>query len=83
MEKLMTEFKLLLGGVIAATLLTTPVLARGSQPNTRHVAEDAGASVTSDARYIDGRLCTPAPRVGAFATQPWDNDTPCEPSAAY
>ena len=24
---------------------------------------------------------SPAPRVGAFATQPWDNDTPCEPPA--
>jgi hypothetical protein len=83
MEKLMTKLKLLLGGAIAATLLTTPVLARESQPNARHVAEYAGASVTPDARYVDGPLCIPAPRVGAFATQPWDNDTPCEPSADY
>lgn len=79
----MTKLKLLLGGVIAATLLTSPVLARESQPKARHVAEDADASVTPDARYIDGRLCIPAPRVGAFATQPWDNDTPCEPSVGY
>ena len=27
-----------------------------------------------------GRACIPAPRVGAFATQPWDTQTPCEPS---
>ena len=75
----MTKLKLLLGGAIAATLLTTPVLARESLPTVRHVAQDA----TPDARYVDGRFCIPAPRVGAFATQPWDNDTPCEPSAGY
>ena len=79
----MTKLKLLLGGVIAATLLTTPVLAREGQPTARQVAEDASAGFTPDARYVDGRLCTPAPRVGAFATQPWDNDTPCEPAASY
>ena len=79
----MTKLKLLLGGAIAATLLTAPVLARESQPTARHVAEYAGARVAADARYMEGRLCIPAPRVGAFATQPWDNDTPCEPSAAY
>ena len=26
-----------------------------------------------------GYGCVPAPRVGAFATQPWDIQTPCEP----
>ena len=78
----MTKLKLLLGGMIATTLLTTPVLARESQPNARHVAEDR-AGIMPDAHYVDGRLCTPAPRVGAFATQPWDNDTPCEPSMGY
>jgi hypothetical protein len=31
-------------------------------------------------RLVGGRICIPAPRVGAFATQPWTNDTPCEPS---
>ena len=79
----MTKLKLLLGGVLAATLLASPVLARESQPRARHVTEDAGARVAPDARYMEGRLCIPAPRVGAFATQPWDNDTPCEASADY
>jgi hypothetical protein len=23
--------------------------------------------------------CVPAPRVGQFASQPWDNDVPCQP----
>jgi hypothetical protein len=26
-----------------------------------------------------GYSCVPAPRVGAFAGQPWSNDVPCEP----
>ena len=26
-----------------------------------------------------GYGCVPAPRVGSFAGQPWDNDVPCEP----
>lgn len=29
---------------------------------------------------FEGSVCIPAPRVGAFATQPWDTQTPCEPS---
>jgi hypothetical protein len=29
---------------------------------------------------FNGPACIPAPRVGAFATQPWDTQTPCEPS---
>ena len=39
------------------------------------------AKATAGERYIDGRLCQPAPAVGAFATQPWDNGPPCEPTA--
>jgi hypothetical protein len=29
---------------------------------------------------FNGPACVPAPRVGAFATQPWDTQPPCEPS---
>jgi hypothetical protein len=39
----------------------------------------ATADTTSVARDVDGRACIPAPAVGAFATQPWDNGSPCEP----
>jgi len=35
------------------------------------------------ARYVGWRGCYPAPRVGAFATAPWNNDMPCEPTPAY
>jgi len=48
-------------------------------------AEPKGAVqvTTSDARYTDGRFCTPAPAVGAFATQPWDSAPPCEAASVY
>jgi hypothetical protein len=83
----MTKLKLLPATLIAIAMLTTPVVAR-DHPNARHLAESAqeGAhdSAAPGARYIDGHRCNPAPRVGAFATQPWDNgNTPCEPTAGY
>ncbi|MEA2743238.1 MAG: hypothetical protein QOG25_1609 [Acetobacteraceae bacterium] len=79
----MTKLKLVSAALIAAAMLTTPAMARKSHVTSRHLAEDANASTTPGARYIDGNLCYPAPRVGAFASQPWDNDTPCEPAPRY
>jgi hypothetical protein len=84
----MTKLKLLPAALIAAATLTTPVVAREHHPNARHLAEGAQESAhdgaAPGARYIDGQRCTPAPRVGAFATQPWDNEnTPCEPTPGY
>ena len=79
----MTKLKLLPAALIAAAMLTTPVVARESKATSRHLALDAFASTTPGPRYIDGRLCHPAPAVGAFATQPWDNAAPCEPTSAY
>jgi hypothetical protein len=81
----MTKLKLLLPALIAAAMLTTPVVARENQVNARHAynAESAYNSATPGARYIDGHPCKPAPRVGAFATQPWDNGPPCEPAPGY
>ena len=69
----MTKLKLLPAALIAAAMLTTPVLARENHLDARHFAERSDDSTTLGARYIDGHLCYPAPRVGAFATQPWDN----------
>jgi hypothetical protein len=54
-----------------------------SANNTRHLAEDAHANTAPGARYIGGPPCHLAPRVGAFATQPWENETPCEPAMGY
>ena len=72
----MTKRKLLSATLIAAAMLATPAMARESHVVSRHVT-------ASTAPYVDGRACVPAPAVGAFATQPWDNAPPCEPATAY
>jgi hypothetical protein len=79
----MTKLKLLSAGVIAAGLLAAPAMAREGHAGSRHLAGGPYAGAAPGARYADGRICYPAPRVGAFATQPWDNDTPCLPAPAY
>jgi hypothetical protein len=79
----MTKLKLLSAALIAAATLATPAMARESGVASRRVAADVNASTTPDARYVDGRACIPAPAVGAFATQPWNNAPPCEPTSAY
>jgi hypothetical protein len=79
----MTKLKLLSAAMIAAAMLATPAMARESGVAARHVARDANARTDFGARYVDGQVCTPAPAVGAFATEPWDNGPPCEPSTAY
>jgi hypothetical protein len=76
----MTKPKLLSATLIATAMLATPAMARKSHVASRHLVLDANASASPSARYIDGRVCIPAPRVGAFATAPWDgNNVPCEP----
>jgi hypothetical protein len=66
----MTKAKLLSAALITVAILATPAMARESQVK----------GTGSTARYVDGRACVPAPAVGAFATQPWDNGPPCEPA---
>jgi hypothetical protein len=71
----MTILKLL----IATAMLATPALARETYLAKRHAAAEANASST---REIGGHVCIPAPRVGAFATAPWNaNNLPCEPDS--
>ena len=78
----MTKTKLLSAALIAAATLATPAMARTNHVTSRHLAEDANASAFPAARYDDGRVCIPAPRVGAFATDPWSEDNvPCEPES--
>jgi hypothetical protein len=74
----MTTAKLLSAALIAVAALATPAMARESHVTSRH---HANVTTTSDARDVDGRVCIPAPAVGAFATQPWDNGPPCEPNS--
>ena len=61
----MTKLKLLSAALIAAAALATPAMAREGHA-LRHRA--------------NATVCIPAPAVGAFATQPWDNGPPCEPA---
>jgi hypothetical protein len=75
----MTKLKLLSAALIGAALLATPAMARPTHVTSRHLSQNASAA--PGARYVDGRACAPA--VGAFATQPWDNGPPCEPTSAY
>jgi hypothetical protein len=70
----MTRFKVLSAGLIAAAMLTTPVIAR----EYRHVAKGADASAQRGA--LDGRDCVRAPDVGAYASDPW-TIPPCEPAS--
>ena len=79
----MTTLKLLSAALIAAATLASPAMARESHVASRHLAEGVNARTTPGPRYVDGRLCQPAPAVGAFATQPWDNGPPCEPAPGY
>lgn len=71
----MTKRILLSAALIAAAALATPAMARENHATLQH---RANATVTT----ADGRACAPAPSVGAFATQPWDNGPPCEPATA-
>ena len=63
----MTKLKLLSSALIAAAMLATPAMAHTSHVTSRH---DANASASPTARYIDGRVGIPAPRVGAFPPAP-------------
>jgi hypothetical protein len=70
----MINFKLLSAGLIAAAMLAAPAMARESHVTSRRLAENAYAATTAG--------CVRAPRVGAFASQPWANP-PCEPGTVY
>jgi hypothetical protein len=76
----MTTVKLLSAALIAAATLATPAMAPEGHVTLRHQAH---ATTTSDARNVYGRGCIPAPAVGAFATQPWDYASPCQPGPVY
>jgi len=69
----MTRFKVLSAGLIAAAMLTTPLMAR----EYRHVVKRADISAPRDARD-----CVRAPDVGAYATAPYTRP-PCEPASFY
>jgi hypothetical protein len=79
----MTTLKLLSAGLVAAGMLATPALAREHHSSPRYVTQGPDVSVEPMAGYgyTYGQSCIAAPRVGAYASQPWDNAPPCEPYA--
>ena len=66
----MTKLELLPAALIAAAMLTTPVVAREHHQNARHLVTRAPDSDAPAARYVDGRICYPAPRVGHLPLSP-------------
>jgi hypothetical protein len=80
----MTHLKLLSAGFVAVAMLAAPAMAREGH-TSRHHAEAANPGAAPAPIDVAGRLCYPAPRVGAFATEPWTGgNVPCEPeSGAY
>jgi hypothetical protein len=80
----MTNFKKLSLGLVAATMLATPAMAQvvyqepgvmGYYPNSAYVTGGYGVRVAPGPGYYYGSRFHPAPRVGAFATAPWSDDS--------
>jgi hypothetical protein len=69
-------------GLVAATMLATPAMAQVvyqepgvmsfNYPNSAYVTGGYGVRTTPPGYYYGNRF-HPAPRVGAFASQPWDD----------
>ena len=76
----MTKVTLLSAVLISAATFATPVLA--AQSHSRHAVNNAYAS-TAPMRSFATDACVRAPRVGAFATEPWSYAAPCEPYTGY
>ena len=71
-------------GLVAAAIVATPVMARQHHATPRPVAADRYIANDAYAGPAPGALsCIPAPRVGAFASEPWTNESPCEPAPRY
>jgi hypothetical protein len=62
----MEESKLMLALPIVVAVLAAPATARKSHVNPQHLADDANASVSSTAHYINGPVGIRAPRVRTF-----------------
>ena len=76
----MRNVKLLSAALLAAATFATPVLAAPHTP--RHVVTDVNGRVMSTMHRGEGDSCIRAPRVGAFASEPW-TVPPCEPNTGY
>jgi hypothetical protein len=77
----MHKVKILSAVLLTAATFATPVLAAGHA--SRHLVNDTRGRVMSTEPRFEGDGCIRAPRVGAFATEPWTNSAPCEPYTGY
>ena len=80
----MTSLNFLSAVLVATSMLAAPAMAREHHhpSNWRSAQDSYASSVVPDAASADGRSCTRAPRVGAFASDPW-TEPPCEPTTGY
>jgi hypothetical protein len=77
----MHKMKLLSAALLTAATFATPALAAGH--TSRHLVTDTHGRVMSTMPRDEGDSCIRAPRVGAFATEPWTDAAPCEPNTGY
>jgi hypothetical protein len=71
----MEKSKLMLALPIAVAVLAAPATARKSHVNPQHLANDANASVSPTAHYINGPVGIRVPRVRTFGPAPSDGGT--------
>ena len=85
----MTTIRLLSAGLVATAMLIAPAMARQHHVTPRHQTESIDAAAPARARYFGAAYeaytayYNPAPHMDAFATQPWDQAAPCEPTVGY
>ena len=72
----MTKLTVLSAAMMTVAMLATPVAAR-ERHVTRHNAVESDVATVPGPVYLGNNTCNPGPRVGAFATAPWDNAQPC------
>jgi hypothetical protein len=76
----MASLKLISAALFAAAVIAAPAMARDH--HARRVTSDVAVAApeAAVAGPVYGYRCVPAPRVGAFASAPWDTSVPCEPA---
>ena len=91
----MMDCKKLSLGLVTATLLATPAMAQGvyqrsgvivsDYSDSAYVTRGYGVRAAPAPGYYHGSRLHPAPRVGAFATAPWDDGSRYSygPSGSY
>jgi hypothetical protein len=77
----MTTLKLISAGLIAATMLAVPAMAREKAADARRIHDNA-YTAAADAPTAAKRGCDRAPDAGAFATAPYQKP-PCEPTSRH